>query len=143
MNPTFVAASRFPTGALPIVVAAALALTGLARPALSAPLTAETRQFIEDKMLNAAVLSNARRALEICREADQEASKYDRDPFYDGAIARCLGYAEMHLNNQPAACNHFARALAGLRAVGVDHRRHAEVTEWLDWLRRDRAVLGC
>lgn len=74
-----------------------LALTGFARPVLSAPLTEETRRFIENKLLHALVMSNARRALQLCREADQEASKYDRDPFYDGAIARCLGYAEMHL----------------------------------------------
>jgi hypothetical protein len=129
--------------ALPIVLAAALALTGFARPVLSAPLTEETRQFIEQKMFIAMVMGNARKALEICREADQQASNYDRDPFYDGAIARCLGYAEMHLNSQRAACNHFARAAEGLQAVSVDHRRHSEVIEWLDWLRRDRAKLGC
>ena len=76
-----VAASRFLTGGLSIVLAAALALTGFARPVFSAPLTEETRQIIEKKLLNAEIMSNARRALEICREANQEASQYDRDPF--------------------------------------------------------------
>jgi hypothetical protein len=122
---------------LAIVVSAPLG------PALGEPVTGEARQIIEDKLLHADLMSNARRALEFCREAEQTAAGFDRDAYYDGAIAKCLGYAEMHLQNVPAACIAFARALAGLKAVGPDHHRYIQVRKWLDWIRSDRSKFGC
>ncbi len=109
----------------------------------SAPLAEDARKVIDSKLALELVMSNARMALELCRGAEQIAAKYDRDPFYDGMIAKCLGYAEMHLKNKDTACAHFDRALMQLEEAGADHPRRSETTKWLRWIREDRAKLGC
>lgn len=126
-----------------LVLAAGLVLASAASPTLSALLGEEARKVIEDKLNLADLMSNAASALKLCREAEAKAAEFDRDPLYDGRIALCLGYAEMHLKNSRAACDHFARALERLQAVRADHPQHARTAEWMEWMRRDRAKLAC
>jgi hypothetical protein len=122
---------RSATSALIVLVLIVSASLGLA---LGEPLTEEARQVIEEKLLHADIMSNARRALEFCREAEQAAGGYDRDAYYDCAIAKCIGYAEMHLHENFAACIDLARPL---EAVQLDHPRYSEVRSWLDSIRND------
>lgn len=123
-----------------VVLAAASALAG---SAVAAPLTDEATTFIERTLFKAKLMSNPTTALAFCRQAEGRAAGYDREPFYDGAIARCLALSEMHMKNGQAACAHFARALEALSTVRADHPKRAEASKWLGQIREDRATLRC
>jgi len=124
---------------------AAAVFAGLGVSALAAPLSEEARTFIEDTLFRARLMSNAEAALKCCREAQQSAAKYDPDPFYDGAIAKCIAQAERNLISQSkhAACFHYGHALEGLQAVPADHPRYSEAKDGMDHIRRDLVELGC
>jgi hypothetical protein len=118
-------------------------LAVVSTPAQGEPLSEVSVKFIEGRMLRAKLMSNPGAALDYCREADRRAALYDRDPFYDGAIARCVAYAEVHLKNESAACEQRARALERLQSVPAGHPKHAEASELAASIRRDDGLFRC
>jgi hypothetical protein len=112
-------------------------------PGNAAPLGEEAKTFIEERLSHASVLSNASRALALCREAEARAGSYEPDPFYDGAIAHCIAYSELHLKNGPTACKQMLRALESLQRVRRGHPKRSEAVELVGSIRRDRSRFGC
>ena len=121
----------------------AVLVAGLAHRAASEPLTMEAKGVIEGRLLAASLMSNAKAALRYCREADAAASKHDRDPFYNGAIAACVAFAEVHLKNREAACKARNHALHQLQSVRPGHPRHADAVEEIAAIRKHDALFGC
>jgi hypothetical protein len=125
------------------ILTAAAVVAGLASPGLAAPLTEEATQAIDSLLFRARLMSNPKAALDYCREAEATATKYDRDPYYDGAIAKCTAYAHAHLKDKDAACLQWTRAVGALEAVPADHPRRAEAAKLVGELREDRSWFGC
>jgi hypothetical protein len=122
---------------------AALLVVGLASPARTEPLNKEATELIEGALFRARLMSNPKAALDYCREAEAGAAKYDRDLYYDGAIAECTAYAHAHLKEKDAACLWRARALEALEKVPDHHPRRAEAVALVGELRRDQSWFGC
>ena len=125
------------------ILALAAALSSIACSALAVPLTEPAKKAIDDELLRAKLMSNARLALKYCLQAQDKAAAYDPDPFYAGSIASCLAWAQVHLNDRAMACKHRAQALAHLRAVPSGHPRSGEVREMAAALDGGRAWSGC
>lgn len=125
------------------VLAVAATVSGLISVTVAGPLTEEAIASIEDPLLRARVLSNPKAVLEYCGKAEAEVAKYDRDPYFDGAIAECFAYAHKHLKEKEAACRQRARALERLATVPADHPRRAEANELIGTIRKDQSWFGC
>jgi hypothetical protein len=125
------------------VVLLGVVLAAFSTPAQGEPLSDVSVKFIEGRMFRAKLMSDPAAALDFCREAERRAALYDRDPFYDGAIARCVAYAEVHLKNKSAACEQRTRALERLQSVPARHPKHAKAIELVDSIRRDEGLFRC
>lgn len=122
---------------------AALLVADFSSPALAGALTEEAIAFIDGQLFRARIMSNPKAALDYCREAEARAAKHDQDPYYDGAIAKCLAYAHAHLKEKGAACQQQTRALERLQSVPADHPRHAESIELIGAMQKDQSWFGC
>jgi hypothetical protein len=114
-----------------------------AHPAPAEPLSAQAGGLIEGTLFRAKLMSNPKAALQYCREAEAAAARYDPDPFYNGAVARCVAYAQKHLNNREAACKERGRALEQLQSVRSTHSKYSEAIEQIAAIRGDQTWFGC
>jgi hypothetical protein len=105
----------------------------------------EAASFIEEKIRSARTMSDARKALALCRAAKSKASQYERSAFYDGLIAACMAGAEFRLVQQhrTAACNQLRQATAALREVPSDHPDYDVLKADVEAARLGAAKLSC